>query len=321
MSLRIVPASQPIEIKNIVLTEYSVPGLGKSSLAYTAEAPLMLAFDGGCYRAAVRRGDTVLINAWEDVEGISADDLEPYKTVIIDTGGRAGDLLKASLIKQDPKNSGTYGGLSGKGWGNMASRLNRLVTLIRSEGKDLIIVMHCDEKGDGDDIKERIDAQGAWKNEIYKVSDAMCRIRIRPNGERYLDFDPSESGFGKNPAALPKMTFPHPEKSPEFLAGVIASIKASINKLTAEQAAAVKAAEDERAAMEKLFAEHDTLEKFNSVKPIGPLEMAKLKKGDKSEGWERFGLAVMAEGHKRGWTFDKPTGVFVVPAETAKAGA
>ena len=105
MSLRIVPASQPIEIKNIVLTEYSVPGLGKSSLAYTAEAPLMLAFDGGCYRAAVRRGDTVLINAWEDVEGISADDLKPYKTVIIDTGGRAGDLLKASLIKQDPKNA------------------------------------------------------------------------------------------------------------------------------------------------------------------------------------------------------------------------
>ena len=300
MSLKIVKASEPIEIKNIVLTEYSVPGLGKTSLAYTTEDPLMLAFDTGCYRAALRRGDTVQIGNWMDVETIAAPDLASYKTVIIDTGGRAGDLLKVKLIADDPKNAGAYGGMSGKGWGNMANRLNRLVTLIRSEGKDLVIVMHCDEKGDGDDIKERIDAQGAWKNEIYKVSDAMCRIRIRPNGERYLDFDPSESGFGKNPAALPKLTFPHPEKNPLFLAEVIAKIKVSINRLTTEQAEAVKKAEGEQVLWEKLFQECGELASFNA-QCVG---LAKERKGTP------YATAVKTEAMKRGYTFNTKAGLY-----------
>ena len=314
MSLNIVKASEPIEIKNIVLTEYSVPGLGKTSLAYTADEPLMLAFDAGCYRAAIRRGDTVQITAWGDVEGINAADLTAYKTVIIDTGGRAGDLLKVKLIADDPKNRGTYGGMSGMGWGNMANRLNRLVNLIRSEGKDLIIVMHCDEKGDGDDIKERIDAQGAWKNEIYKVSDAMCRIRIRSNGVRYLDFDPSESGFGKNPAALPKMDFPNPEKDPTFLAGVIAQIKASINRITADQAEYIKEKELEQVTWKQLFVEAGTLETWNKL----PLGLAKERPGTP------YANAVKAEAAKRGYKFNTKSGLYeaaVAEPETAKAGA
>ena len=313
--LKIVKATEPIEVKNIVLTAYGVPGLSKTSLAYTSEDPLLLDFDQGSHRAAIRRGDTVRITKWSDVDGITAEDLSTYKTVIIDTGGRAGDLLKVWLIADDPKNAGGYGGMSGKGWGNMANRLNRLVNLIRSEGKDLIIVMHCDEKGDGDDIKERIDAQGAWKNEIYKVSDAMCRIRIRPNGERYLDFDPSESGFGKNPAALPKLVFPHPEKDPHFLAGVIAQIKASINKLTAEQAEAIKKAEAEAKELTemttKLFAECPDLSSFNNV----PLGLAKERKGTP------YASAVKAEAVKRGYVYDTKAGLYTQPkvAETVVA--
>lgn len=314
MPLRIVKSSEPMPISNIVMTAYSVPGLGKDSLAYTADDPLLLDFDNGSHRAALRRGDTVPIKKWADIEDITAADLAPYKTAIISTGGRAGDLLKVHLIAADPKNAGAYGGMSGKGWGNMANRLNRLVNLIRSEGKDLLITMHCDEKGDGDDIKERIDAQGAWKNEIYKVSDAMCRIRIRPNGERYLDFDPSESGFGKNPAGLPKLTFPHPDKDPHFLANVITQIKASINKLTAEQAEAVKKAEadvKELAEMTaKLFTECDTLEKFNHV----PLGLAKERKGTP------FATAVKDEATKRGYAFDKASGLYAAP-EPAKVSA
>lgn len=309
MPLNIIKSSEPIKITNIVQTIYSVPGLGKSSLAYTADDPLMLAFDTGCYRAAVRRGDTVLVNKWDDVDSINAADLAAYKTVIIDTGGRAGDLLKVKLIADDPKNGGTYGGMSGKGWGNMATRLNRLVNLIRSEGKDLIIVMHCDEKGDGDDIKERIDAQGAWKNEIYKVSDAMCRIRIRNNGERYLDFDPSESGFGKNPAALPKLPFPHPEKNPHFLSEVIDRIKDSINKMTTEQADAVKKTEAEQSLWKKLFAESSELTSFNNV-PVG---LAKEKKARADEDCARYGSAVKEEAARRGYVFNKDTALYETP--------
>ena len=300
MTLRIVKPSEPMHIANIVITVYSVPGLGKDSLAYTADDPLLLDFDQGSHRAALRRGDTVPIKKWTDVEEITAADIAPYKTVIISTGGRAGDLLKVHLIAADPKNSGSYGGMSGKGWSAMAGRLNRLVNLIRSEGKDLVVSMHCDEKGDGDDIKERIDAQGAWKNEIYKVSDAMCRIRIRPNGERYLDFDPSESGFGKNPAGLPKLAFPHPAKNPNFLAQVIAQIKGSINRITEAQAESVAKAEEEQKLWTKLFAEAATLESFNDV----PLGLAKERKGTP------YANALKTEAVRRGYKFNAATGLY-----------
>ena len=93
--LKILSASEPLPVEQLVVAIYGQPGIGKTTLAFTAEAPLLLDFDKGAYRAAGRK-DTVQIEAWPDVTNITEADLAPYKTVIVDTAGRQGGTESAS---------------------------------------------------------------------------------------------------------------------------------------------------------------------------------------------------------------------------------
>src|SRR6185295_2678119 len=102
MTLRITKATDPIEVKNICLTIYANPGIGKTSMAFTAEKPLLLDFDRGAYRSG-NRGEVVQVESWADIMGITADDLKPYKTVAIDTAGRALDALTSHILRTNPK--------------------------------------------------------------------------------------------------------------------------------------------------------------------------------------------------------------------------
>lgn len=241
MALKIIKSTEPMPVSNIVLTVYAAPGLGKSTLGFTADKPLMLDFDKGAYRSG-NRGDVVTIQRWADVEAMTAEDLAPYSTIIVDTAGRALDAMGVDIISKNPK-AGRGGNLTLQGYGELKGRFTQWQSFLRSLGKDLVLICHMDEQKNGDDTQERIDAQGSSKNEIYKSSDAMCRIQIDNSGSRMLNFDPREGGFGKNPAQLPRLLFPHPDKNPHFLADVISQIKASINKMTEAQAEAVKEAE------------------------------------------------------------------------------
>lgn len=289
MALRIVPASEPLNIENIVLTIYAAPGYGKSSLSFTADKPLMLDFDKGAHRAA-SRGDSVQVGEWADVQGMTAEDLAPYSTVIVDTAGRALDALSADIIRSNPKAGRGDGSLTLQGFGTLKSRFSQWQGFLRSLRKDLILVCHMDEQKNGDDTQERIDAQGASRNEIYKSSDAMCRIRLDAKDQRYLDFDPRQGGFGKNPAQLPKIAFPDPRQNPHVLSEVIAQIKESINRMTAEQAAARKEQEEWAAAAK----DNSTIEDFNK----NLLPLARERKG-------AFKSFVEGEAKRRGYFYDK----------------
>jgi hypothetical protein len=302
MALRIVPASDPLPVENIVLTIYAAPGLGKSSLSFTADKPLMLDFDHGSYRAATR-GDSVQVASWLDVSLMTAEDLAPYNTIIVDTAGRSLDALAADIILNNPKSGRGDGSLTLQGFGTLKSRFAQWQSFLRSLKKDLILVCHMDEQKNGDETQERIDAQGASRNEIYKSSDAMCRIRLDGKDQRYLDFDPRQGGFGKNPAQLPKIAFPDPRQNPRVLADVITQIKGAVNNMTLEQAAARKEQEE----WTKAIAEATTLESFNALLPLAR-ERKKLIVAN----------MLAAEAVKRGYKFegDKKTGKYTAqPAE------
>lgn len=55
MPLKITRASDPITVNRINMVIYGPPGIGKTSLAFTADSPLLLDFDAGSYRAANRK--------------------------------------------------------------------------------------------------------------------------------------------------------------------------------------------------------------------------------------------------------------------------
>src|SRR5690242_18123801 len=121
MALRIRKAEEPIRIEHLNLCIYAQPGVGKTSLAQTAEAPLTLDFDKGIYRCAQRR-DSVECGKWTDVSAMEAADLEPYKTIVVDTAGRALDKLGLDIIYDNPKMGRKDGALTLQGFGVLKSR-------------------------------------------------------------------------------------------------------------------------------------------------------------------------------------------------------
>jgi hypothetical protein len=232
MALKIIKATDPIDVQQLVVTIYSAPGIGKTSLGFTANAPLLIDFDEGAYRSG-NRGDSVSARSWRDAADISADDLKDYSTVVVDTAGRALDKLAADIIARDPK-MGRGGALTLQGFGRLKAEFTAWLKMLRSFGADVVLLAHMDEQKNGDEVIERIDAQGASKNEIYKVSDAMGRLAIRA-GKRVLLFSPTDTAFGKNPANLDTIAVPSFDAESRFLGETIDGMKASLNTLSSDQ--------------------------------------------------------------------------------------
>lgn len=226
--ITITKATDPIIVKQLTMVFYSQPGCGKTSLGFVADSPLLLDFDHGSYRSQFR-GDTVQISSWDSVDSMTAADLAGYKTVVIDTAGRALDFLTANLITNNPKLKGYGGALSLQGWGVLKTAFIGWMKLLHGFGKDVVLLAHMDEQRNGDDLIERLDITGGSKNEIYKCADAMARLQMLSGGKRVLNFDPSACAYGKNPAQLPAIPVPNFKDEPRFLANVIADIKKALN--------------------------------------------------------------------------------------------
>jgi hypothetical protein len=303
--LKITRAADPITVDRLNMVIYGPPGLGKSSLAFTAEAPLLLDFDNGSHRA-VNRKDVVQVANWGDVSSITAEDLAPFKTVIVDTAGRALDSITADIIKTDPKGH-KNGALTLPGYGVLKTRFTSFLKMLNSFGKDVVLIAHMDEQRNGDELIERLDVQGGSKGEIYKAADAMGRL-VMVNGKLQLKYSPSDASFGKNPGQLPVLDVPHAD-SPDFdgyLGRVIQQTKDKLNELS----------EDQKAAAEEQKWFRETLPSIAVVDEINGL-MERAKAG---------GTACKALLNKRaeelGFTFDKAAGAYIAPVkEPAKEAA
>lgn len=234
--LNITKSDEVITVDTICTTIYAQPSMGKTSLAFTASRPLLLDFDKGSYRAHNRK-DVVQVAKWSDVAGIKADDLSGYDTIIIDTVGKALEVLTADVVASGSKYA--YGGvLNQQGWGQLGVRFNAYLRMLRSFGKDIILVSHMTEKQDGDAMKERLQIQGGTVNLVLTDSDVIGRIFIH-NKQRSIAFSPTETAFGKDPARLGTRDIPDVSKGAysTFMADVIASVKDGLNSLSEEQIA------------------------------------------------------------------------------------
>lgn len=299
--LRILKSTDAIEVNQLAVVVYAPPGLGKTSLGFSAESPLLLDFDKGSHRSG-NRGDTVQVESWADVAGIGADDLKPYKTLVMDTAGRALDALTVDIIAGNPK-LGRGGALTLQGYGELKARFIAYTKLIRSFGLDIVLLAHSDEQRNGDDVIERLDVQGGSKNELYKAADMMGRLSIKA-GKRVLNFNPTDTAFGKNPAGFPELSVPDFSVEPRFLGKIIADTKGALNKQTAEQ----KTAASELADWQTKFDELTTAEDFNdTAKVVADKASASVK--------INAGRLLVKVATAKGLVFDKKAKVFAEKAE------
>lgn len=294
MALRIIRSTDPITVTRLNVCIYAAPGLGKTSISFTADKPLLLDFDRGAHRSANRK-DTVQVERWEDVAHITADDLADFNTVVVDTAGRALDTLTPDIIRRNPK-MGRGGSLTLQGFGQLKAEFVAWLKHLNSLGKDVVLIAHMDEQRNGDEIIERLDVQGGSKGEIYKAADAMGRLSIR-DGKRMLNFSPTDAAFGKNPGQLEPLEVPHPERDPQFLARVIQQIKDRLNAMTEEQREA-------QAALEKWRDRTTAAEDVSAINALLP---------EAKGGSQAMKVLLNDRAASLGLTFDSKAGQYAAP--------
>lgn len=252
MALNIIPADQALNISAIITYIYADPGLGKTSLGFTADNAISFDFDRGAHRTGeLRRGAVIPVQQWSDIENIKEHDLTPFNTVVIDTVGAMLECIKTHLLKTST-NRQSDGALKLKAQGLANMKFKQYINTLLSFGKDVVFIAHASEDQNGDQVIYRPELGGKNRNELYRIADMMGYMTTVTTGEgknaRVINFKPSPTHHAKNSGGLGGETgevwVPDLKENPNFLAGLIKDAKAHINTLTPAQLANIKAQDE-----------------------------------------------------------------------------
>ena len=252
MSLNIIPADQALNVSAIITYIYADPGIGKTSLGFTADKAISFDFDRGAHRTGeLRRGAVIPVQQWSDIENIKEQDLMPYNTVVIDTVGAMLESIKTHLLKT-ANNRQQDGALKLKAQGLANMKFKQYINTLLSFGKDVVFIAHASEDHSGEKIVYRPELGGKNRNELYRIADIMGYLTTVTTSEgknaRVINFTPSPTHHAKNSGALGGETgevwLPDLATNPTFLADLIKQAKDHINTLTPAQVASNKALED-----------------------------------------------------------------------------
>lgn len=252
MALNIVTSVQPIKVENVITFIYGDPGIGKTSLAFSANNAVLFDFDEGAHRAGkFRKSDTVPIGNWNEVSRLNANDFTKYDTIVIDTAGRCLDMITATL-RGGKGNTRSDGQLTMMGYGKLGAIFSEWLKTLRSFKKDIIILAHASEDKDGDNVIKRPDMVGGSKKEAYKVADMMAYMTVQDSNNgpiRRLNFVPSTSYLAKDSGMVGNITINSLDDFPNQMADIIKATKDHINSLSEEMAKAQKDLDDIRVEM------------------------------------------------------------------------
>lgn len=208
----------------VIVMLYGVPGCGKTSIATTANNPVIIDTDRGADRA-VQVIDTLSAQRWQDILEV-AEDLKEYKTIIVDTAKTMLDeFLSVYVCEQNYKLRTN----SLKRFGEMASEFSAFVSRLQTFGTDLIFICHDKESQEGDIIKHSPDCTGSSKNYLQQKADQIGYVSS-VNGHRTISFQPKDNFVGKDVAGIGSVQIPDygSEEFDTFMAGIIGRVKKSI---------------------------------------------------------------------------------------------
>ena len=191
--------SEPMHVDSVLGMIYGEPGVGKTTLACSADKPLLVDFDKGANIPF--RGDTVAVSSWDEVENelmeyVGTND---YKTVIWDTVDTAREYLKEYLIEQDKQNGNKerYGRDPRRLAVGMQDRMLPLVNKYKRSGINLILLAHVDEKEVNEVTQKRPLLSGKMGRELMNKCDYIAHLGWN-NKTRVLMFNPSDVAYAKN---------------------------------------------------------------------------------------------------------------------------
>ena len=304
MGLNIVTSMQPLNVENIITFIYGDPGTWKTTLGFTARNPILFDFDKGAYAAGAFRKDSVQISSWSEVARFTAQDLQGYDTIVIDTVGRALDMLTEQLVTDSKNVRRGSTDLSMQGYGKLKTQFVNWLKMLRGMGKDIVLLAHAKAgTNDDGDATHAPDVQGSSLSEVYKVSDLVGFLTIeneRKSEVRRLNFVPSSHYYGKDRGRIGNITLLPMQNAPNQLANIIQATKDHINSLSAEAAKAQKELDDLR---------NDLLD----AETTSDLDELKADLDKSHPLYKEMALSVMSRSKSLGFIYDKPSDSFIEP--------
>lgn len=308
MSFTIIKAEEQIDVKNVVVLIYGQPGVGKSSIAFTAsdKRVLTLDFDKGAHRSAFRK-DTLKIEAWSEVLDLlkAPEVLAGYDTIVVDTVGRCLDYIIATFNTPGSKLVTRNGNPTMQGWGELKAVFQTFVRGLTLLGKDIVLIAHEKEEKKGDNTIVRPDVSGGSYAEVFKISDFVGRL-YKVNKITTLDFEPCEEFLGKNSAALKPIDVPDFAIKPMFLHDLLTLMKAALGKNSSQQKEAVDKLEQYRVSISSCESADD----LNQILAAARAEPDSLKKQIKA--------LADTQGTKVNASFDKDKRMYLAIEATIK---
>lgn len=244
------------------------PGIGKTTLGLSAPKPLLIDVDFGINRVmASARKDFIQPNTYEELLSDLKGDLGDYETIVIDTGGKLLELMKAYVIKNDIKNAKKDGTLSLQGYGAVGREFTRFMNYIYFDlRKHCVIIFHAVEEKQDEETKLRILVEGSTKNTVWQNVELGGFIEMRGD-KKTIGFNNCERYFAKSSFGI-KGIYPIPELDGTIQNDFLTKLFEQANKNIQEES---KIFETERKECEELVNKYSeiistmTIENVNEI--------------------------------------------------------
>jgi len=220
--MKIIKANEPLTVTSLKVLIYGEPGVGKTSVASTAEAPILLDFDKGAYRTPFR-SDVMEVSNFLEIFSIS-EHLKNYKTIVIDTVDTFLDFIGSHILQDDPrlaKNKLQF-------YGRLKDEFTNVMKVFSAQNKDIIMISHLKEKEEGDLRIKRPAITGGSYDKVLQVAD-LVGFMYMANTNRVINFNPTDTSVGKNSANLDLVTVPNLNNNPTFFKELLQKVKQSLN--------------------------------------------------------------------------------------------
>ena len=210
--MTIVKKNESMPIQSVLGMIYAEPGIGKTTLACSAEKPLLVDFDRGSNIQF--RGDSVQITNWSEVEIDlwSAIEAGGYKTVIFDTVDSMLTML-LDHIQENEKDKNKLRDLRQK-YLLAGPIMTRLIDKYKRSGIDTIFIAHTEEKEKAGVTQIRPMVTGKIGRQFLNKCDYISYLYMTRESEtssnmaRVLSFNPTEEHYAKNRGGVADVLIP-----------------------------------------------------------------------------------------------------------------
>lgn len=274
---------EDIKVTGITVLLYGDPGAGKTSIAFTADKPVMFDFDDGSHRSDFKVGKSIVrIKDWKQVADSYpklATILAPYNTIVIDTVETALDYIRIYVENNDFKLKKNklqmYGALKDE-WHGFLNR-------VRALGKNVILIAHSAKDEQNGIMRTTYKITGGSKDIVSQKADFIGYVHIL-NKKRCIDFNPTDYYDGKNSCGYPLIELPSFKTEPNYFATKITEMINHLNAVVEEQNKSVQMLTGYFGKIEQLRDNDDCQTLLGELRK----DKAKMTPGEQKQIWEKI---------------------------------